>query len=310
MSASDNPAVRIAVVASLIGVAAVSVRGSLPPGGGPVTGQHELSPATSNFLLAALLGVAMVILAFATVERLLRPKSPGPAPTSRLEWIGRQRVRPGWRFWLVVAALSVASLLLVWFLTRLNMGRPDGELPFGRASETEVANPSAQPPPPPRALRPEDLTAIRIVLVASVVFVVLAVIAAIGGRRARPPDSVPGERDRPADGEESSLARAAALGLAEVDNPDRDPRAAIIACYAAMEHELARVPAAAPREFDTASDVLARAVRGEALTQDSATPLVELFKEARFSRHAMDEGHRETAVHSLRLVLAELRGTR
>jgi Domain of unknown function (DUF4129) len=300
------------VVAALVGVAAVAVRGSLPPGDGPAIRPHELSRATSSYLLAMLLGVAMVILAFATVERIRGPKSPGPGPGNRLEWIRRDRVRAGRRFWFVVAALSVASLLLVEFLVRLHIGRPDDEPPFEWAPQTDVADPSARPPAPPRPLQPEDPTAMRIVLVASAVFLLLAAVAAIGGRRPRPPDAEPAawEPDRPAEAEEASLARAAALGLAEAGNPDRDPRAAIIACYAAMEHELARVPAAAPREFDTASDVLARAVRGDALTPDAATSLVELFKEARFSRHAMDEGHREIAVHSLRLVLAELRGTR
>ena len=35
--------------------------------------------------------------------------------------------------------------------------------------------------------------------------------------------------------------------------------------------------------------------------------LVDLFTEARFSPHVMNEGHREIAVQVLRLVLAELR---
>ena len=35
--------------------------------------------------------------------------------------------------------------------------------------------------------------------------------------------------------------------------------------------------------------------------------LVELFEEARFSPHVMNEGHRDTAVDALRLVLADLR---
>jgi hypothetical protein len=92
-----------------------------------------------------------------------------------------------------------------------------------------------------------------------------------------------------------SLARAAEVGLAEVGDTNREPRAAIIACYAAMESELALVPAAAPRDFDTASEVLARAVEYGALRYDSATQLVELFEEARFSPHVMSEAHRDTA---------------
>ena len=103
------------------------------------------------------------------------------------------------------------------------------------------------------------------------------------------------------------LARAAELGLAEVGDLSREPREAIIACYAAMERELENSPEVVPRESDTPSEVLARAVEHHALRADSATELVDLFEEARFSPHVMTEEHREVAVRVLRLVLAELR---
>ncbi|HEX2213853.1 MAG TPA: DUF4129 domain-containing protein, partial [Mycobacterium sp.] len=81
---------------------------------------------------------------------------------------------------------------------------------------------------------------------------------------------------------------------------------AIIACYAAMERELTRVPAAAPQDYDTPTEVLARAVDNGALRADSATELVELFEEARFSPHVMTEAHRDAALQILHRVLAEL----
>ena len=84
-----------------------------------------------------------------------------------------------------------------------------------------------------------------------------------------------------------SLARAAEVGLAEIGDLTREPREAIIACYAAMERELTRVPGAVPQDCDTPSEVLARAVDNRALRADSATELVELFEEARFSPHVM-----------------------
>jgi hypothetical protein len=108
-------------------------------------------------------------------------------------------------------------------------------------------------------------------------------------------------------GAAESLARAAEVGLAEIGDLSREPREAIIACYAAMERELSHVPGAAPLDCDTPSEVLARAVNRHALNADSATQLVELFEEARFSPHVMNEGHRDAAVDALRLVLADLR---
>jgi hypothetical protein len=310
MSTTDKSAPRVALVAALVVLAAVAVRGSLPPGGGPLIQPDSISPTTATVLLATILGVSLVILAIATVERLRRPKSsPGPAPVDQLDLFRRSGVRPGRRFWFVVGAFSVVSVLLVQFLARLNVGGPVDELPVDSARDPAQADPSVYPPgPPPQPLQPGDPTTLRIMLTATALFLLLAAVGTIGARRGRSSTAVAAAPDsgQPEAGV-GSLARAAALGLAEVDDPGREPREAVIACYAAMEHELARVPDAAPREFDTASDVLARAVEREALRSDSATPLVELFKEARFSLHVMNEGHRDIAVKSLRRVLAELR---
>jgi hypothetical protein len=52
---------------------------------------------------------------------------------------------------------------------------------------------------------------------------------------------------------------------------------------------------------------LARAVEHHALHVDNAAKLVNLFEEARFSPHVMNEAHRESALRVLQLVLAELR---
>ena len=77
-----------------------------------------------------------------------------------------------------------------------------------------------------------------------------------------------------------------------------------------MERELANAPGAVPQDSDTPSEVLARAVEHHALRADNAAQLVDLFDEARFSPHVMNEGHRETAVRVLQLVLEELRERR
>jgi hypothetical protein len=53
--------------------------------------------------------------------------------------------------------------------------------------------------------------------------------------------------------------------------------------------------------------VLDRAVAHHALGPGSATQLVDLFDEARFSSHVMTEAHRDAAVQVLQRVLAELR---
>lgn len=129
-------------------------------------------------------------------------------------------------------------------------------------------------------------------------------------RRGPAPPPGPGRRldrrefpDDPAASQ--SLARAAE-GLAVVVAPSLPPREAIIASYAAMEDALREAPGAEPRESDTPSEVLARAVQLGALRFEAAAPLVRLFTEARFSLHPMGEQHRDEAADLLRRVLDDL----
>jgi hypothetical protein len=145
--------------------------------------------------------------------------------------------------------------------------------------------------------------------VALFVVIVMGAVAAARRRRVGEPPIVAAEMSRPptAPSTSESLVRAAELGLAEIGDLSREPRAAIIACYAAMERELSRVPGAAPQDFDTPTEVLARAVENHALHGDSAAELVNLFEEARFSPHVMSEAHRMSALSVLQLVLADLR---
>jgi hypothetical protein len=179
---------------------------------------------------------------------------------------------------------------------------------------TPGAPPSGAPAPPAQAEEPEPPSNVFSLLAGSMVLLMMVAFigAAIAGRRqrrrARPPVSA-GDEYRPATTASAPdpLARAAELGLAEAGDLSREPREAIIACYAAMERELENSPEVVPRESDTPSEVLARAVDHHALRADTATELVELFEEARFSPHVMTEEHREVAVRVLSLVLDELR---
>jgi hypothetical protein len=203
----------------------------------------------------------------------------------------------------------VAWLVIVMLLS--NLIGPHG-------TEPAPAPSSGAPPPhaaaPPAKQPPKKDTGDMIgVLLASAVPMLLIIVtgAVVNTRRRwrRPKPLAPmGEDDElPAPPKRAELlVRAAEVGLAEMSDHSREPREAIIACYAAMERELANVPGAVPQEFDTPTEVLARAVERHALQADNAVQLVNLFEEARFSPHVMNEGHREDAVRVLQLVLDEL----
>ncbi|EUA04269.1 hypothetical protein I547_0781 [Mycobacterium kansasii 824] len=192
-------------------------------------------------------------------------------------------------------------------------GRAAGSGFLAALGGSERATAGAPPAAPPRQHPPDNPGHTLEILLAYTVplLIMIVVAAAVMARRrwrAAPPARVAAddvEFPGPAEGAEL-LARAAEVGLAEMTDLDREPREAIIACYAAMERELANVPGAVPQDFDTPTEVLARAVAHGVLRPDNAGQLVNLFAEARFSPHVMNEGHRELAVRVLRLVLDEL----
>jgi hypothetical protein len=87
-----------------------------------------------------------------------------------------------------------------------------------------------------------------------------------------------------------------------------DPRKAVIAAYAQMEHALARAglprePAEAPREY------LERVLPEIGAGADSVERLTALFERAKFSPHAIDEAMKEEAIAALESLRDELRGT-
>jgi hypothetical protein len=84
-----------------------------------------------------------------------------------------------------------------------------------------------------------------------------------------------------------------------------DARAAIIACYVAMENRLAE-RGAARAAADTPDELLARAIRDGIVHGTAAARLTALFYEARFSSHPVDRGQRDAAERALDELAAAL----
>jgi Domain of unknown function (DUF4129) len=89
--------------------------------------------------------------------------------------------------------------------------------------------------------------------------------------------------------------------LARID----DARAAIIACYVAMERSLAD-RGTARAAADTPDELLARAVGSGTVRGAAAARLTSLFYEARFSTHPLTGGQRDAASAALDELAAEL----
>jgi Domain of unknown function (DUF4129) len=308
----DKATGRVVAVLVLLIVIAASLRGYLP---GVDRAARKTPPDSGASLVyvIAMLCVSLVIFAVAVIIRLRDPRRAAPSAGGLSDRFSDGRGRPTWRVLIIGAAVLAAWLLAVWLLSQFVVLHVAGQGPTAPASTAPApANDVSRPPQPPDMGEGREM--LRYLIAATVAVLVLAVIGVagvVGARRRRVGEApivgaVPVAPAAPP-GTSESLVRAAEVGLAEIGDRSREPREAIISCYAAMERELAHVPGAVPQDFDTPTEVLARAVENHALRVDSAGELVNLFEEARFSPHVMSEAHRESALRVLRLVLDELR---
>jgi Domain of unknown function (DUF4129) len=306
MPGSDKATGRLVALAALLLVAGVGLRGYLP-GDAPAPRERSTDSPASLFAVVAVLSVSVAIVALAIITWLRDPRRGRATPHELPRRLGGAQGRPRWRFLLICLGAFLVWLLIVMLLMRLT-GHPHD---VGQRPPSTGSSPRGDGSAPPE---PHDTGGGVLPYLAGttlIMFVLLAVASVVAIRRrvqAAPrravSDDVPAT---PAPAGPESLALAAERGLAEIEDLSREPREAIIACYAAMERALADAPGAMPQDSDTPSEVLARAVEHHAIHPGSANELVDLFAEARFSVHVMNEGHRETAVRALQLVLAEVR---
>ncbi|MCV7310357.1 DUF4129 domain-containing protein [Mycobacterium paraffinicum] len=309
MPGMDKPTGRVVALIVLLLVVSAALRGYLPAAHHEERGEAAGSRAALIFVVAAL-GVTLALVAIAVIARLRDPRAAAPQAGQLSEMLGTGRGRPSWRVVLIALAVIVAWLLIVMVASRLlaphGVGQPQPPQTTG-APPAEHGN-----APAPQRPHSQNGDMFGILLAATVPMMLIIVTGTVVMARRRWRGATPGaviddHAESPALPTRSeSLVRAAERGLAEMTDLSREPREAIIACYAAMERELAHVPGAAPQDFDTPTEVLARAVEHRALHADNAVQLVNLFAEARFSPHVMNEGHRDLAVRVLQLVLDEL----
>ncbi|HTT00178.1 MAG TPA: DUF4129 domain-containing protein [Streptosporangiaceae bacterium] len=119
-------------------------------------------------------------------------------------------------------------------------------------------------------------------------------------RRLRGPEPQAGGTDPAAGG----LAAAMSAGTAALRGHG-DHRAAIIACYAAMEQSLSGA-GSPPAAADTPAEVLGRAAASGLVRSAAADALTRLFRKARYSDHVMAADDRATALSALAGLWADL----
>ena len=243
------------------------------------------------------IGIALeVVLAALLIAVLIRGRR--PSDDFRV-----QRLRGVLRAALLAAL--VAGIPAVLLLAR----------PLHHPQPPPVVQPQPHPSASPEVTRvPHPGSSFRLPL-ADVLYPLL-ILVLIGGivacvvllQRRRPRHEVlPPDEASLAEGQRGGLRDAVSSGRRALAGTD-DARAAIIACYAAMERSLGA--AGADHEAaDTPDEFLARAAGAGLVRGTAAGKLTGLFYEARFSAHELSAAQRDAARDALEQLAADLRGS-
>ncbi|MEU1116627.1 MULTISPECIES: DUF4129 domain-containing protein [unclassified Streptomyces] len=285
------PAAATTLVVGAAALAALVLRpdtGLLAKGRGPLGGNPVLVVGLA--LLALLGGLA---LRGKYQERVGAARELSPVEQRLVDGVGRV---------LAAATLVVPLLVLVLHQFRSSGGsRGDGHeappLPGRRQDPVPTPLPSHDAG---QAGHSTHFGLTRILLGLGIALLVVVVV--IAGLRLWRYLTRPQAPEAPAtyatlDDERERLARAVDSGRRALRD-DTDARAAVIACYAAMEKSLAD-SGVTRRASDSPQDLLERAVAGGLPTGAAAAALTALFREARYSTHPMDGGHRDRAAAAL-----------
>jgi hypothetical protein len=94
-------------------------------------------------------------------------------------------------------------------------------------------------------------------------------------------------------------------GLEELSDTDRDPRRAVIACWVRLEQ--AAAAAGTPRSpGDSPTDLVGRLLREQRVDAQVLAALLEVYREARYATHTVDDQMRRQARSALERLRADL----
>ena len=138
-----------------------------------------------------------------------------------------------------------------------------------------------------------------LVLVALVVWAIVRDRARRGSRGTRPAPAVAEPRTA------EDLVAALDASLEELSDADRDPRRAVIACWVRLEQAAA---AAGTRRHagDSPTDLVGRLLREQRVDAGVLAALLEVYRQARYATHTVDDQMRRQARTALERLRADL----
>jgi membrane protease YdiL (CAAX protease family) len=272
----------VAVVAVLLAAAftGLRARGTFAHGG------NQTAAGASGTVLAIVLAAAegLAVIAFIVVLASARPQRQ-PKDDEEELW------RPKIPWWAKTAGVLLAVAALVTPFAVLFTRKP------------RQLGPRPLPLGPPKVSLGHAATgsgsAVWPLITGMVIAIAIVVALTLLGRRKRPARTEPRNRTRLA-----ALLASLAAG-SEALSAGGEPRAAIIACYAAMERGFAAA-GSAPAVADTPAEVLARATRAGLVRPEPAETLTGMFRLARYSTYPMTSADSRVAADALTQMRSDL----
>ena len=270
----------VAAVLLAVTVTGLRARGTFAHGG------NQTAAGASGVVLATVLSAAegLAVIAFIVVLASARPQRP-PNDDDEELW------RPNIPWWAKAAGVLLALAALV--------------TPFAVLLTRKPRQLGPRPPVagPPKVSLGHAATSSGSNVWPLIIGMVIAIAVVVAL-------TLPARRKRSARAQPKDLTRLAALlaSLAagsEALSAGGEPRAAIIACYAAMERGFAAA-GSAPAVADTPAEVLARATRAGLIRPGPAQTLTGLFRRARYSTHPMTSADSRVAADALTQMRSDL----
>jgi hypothetical protein len=293
-----DPRLRAVAVVALLCVAAVALRARQGLDWEQLAEPIEVRWA--RVLLGTILLLVLITIARRMLKRLRRPRPPRPGDDDHAEPEGEPIP---WQLRLLFALLVLAALAAAFFV--VSGLTPPQAPPLPRPRQDPFIDESSTPG------GPDTRTSWTVLVLVGLVLAGSALATRWAARRGQVPA---GEEDLDdAQQDEVDLLVAAVDAADEGLHRHADPRAAVLAAYAAMAGQLSGGLARrgrAARRSDTATELLDRAVAAGLVDGAPARTLTELFREARFSEHPMGEDARRSALDCLARVRGELAARR
>ena len=273
----------MAVVAVLLAlaVAGLRARGTFAHGG------NQTAAAASGAVLATVLSAAegLAVIAFIVVLASARPQRQPKSDDEEELW------RPKIPWWAKAGGVLLAVAALVTPFAVLFTRKP------------RQLGPRPLPVGPPKVSLGHAATSsgsnVWPLIIGMVIAIAVVVALTVPARRKRSARAQPKNSTRLAALLDSLAAGSDALGAGG------EPRAAIIACYVAMERGFAAA-GSAPAVADTPAEVLARATRAGLVRPEPAETLTGMFRRARYSTHPMTSADSLLAADALTQMRSDL----